>query len=55
MAINESEQESVKNNISEIEEILNASSMYISIGVGEKKVLQFLLSQKLIRHTIDSQ
>ena len=38
-----SEQESVKNNISEIEKILNVSSrQYVSIQVGGKSFLQFL-------------
>ena len=32
----------VNKNISEIEKVLNASSQYISIGVGEQRVLQFL-------------
>lgn len=37
------EQESIKNNISEIEKILNASShQYVTIQAGGKSILQFL-------------
>jgi hypothetical protein len=40
--ISEQEQESlVNNNINEIEKILNASSNYVSIGVGGKSILRF--------------
>ena len=40
---NMSEDESVKNSISEIEKILNASShQYVSIQAGGKSILQFL-------------
>jgi hypothetical protein len=35
-----SEQE--QSNINEIEELLNKSSNYVSIGVGEKAVLRFI-------------
>ena len=37
------EEESVKNNISEIEKVLNASShQYVTISAGGKSILQFL-------------
>jgi len=42
-----SEQE-VNNNISEIEKILNASSQYISIESGGKKLLQFLPERGIV-------
>jgi hypothetical protein len=40
-----SEQE--QSNISEIEELLNKSSNYVSIGAGEKSVLRFLPERKI--------
>lgn len=46
---NEQQQESVvKDNINEIEKILNASSQYVSIGAGSKSVLQFLPQKGII-------
>jgi hypothetical protein len=36
------EQELMKNNISEMQKILDSSGQYVSIGVGGKTVLQFL-------------
>jgi hypothetical protein len=41
-------QEESNNNISEIEEILNASSKYVSIRAGEKGVLHFLPERKIV-------
>src|SRR5919197_132343 len=40
-----SEQE--QSNINEIEQLLNKSSNYVSIGVGEKTVLRFLPERKI--------
>ena len=40
-----SEQE--QSNINEIEELLNKSSNYVSIGAGEKAVLQFITERKI--------
>ena len=40
-----SEQE--QNNLNEIEEILNKSSIYVSIGPGEKATLRFLTQKKI--------
>jgi hypothetical protein len=40
-----SEQE--QSNINEIEELLNKSSNYVSIGAGEKAVLRFMTERKI--------
>ncbi len=46
---NEQNQVSIaNNNINEIEKILNASSQYVSIGVGGKSILQFLPQKGII-------
>lgn len=35
-------------NISEIEQLLNKDNQYVSIAIGEKKVLQFVTTKKII-------
>jgi hypothetical protein len=45
---NEQNQASMANNhINEIEKVLNASSLYVSIGSGEKRILQFLPQKRI--------
>jgi hypothetical protein len=39
--------EEEQNNLNEIEETLNKSSIYVTIGPGEKALLQFLLGRKI--------
>ena len=51
-----SEQE--QNNLNEIEELLNKSSNYVSVGAGEKAVLRFLPERKMEEiesYTMDKQ
>jgi hypothetical protein len=39
--------EEEQNNLNEIEELLNKSSTYVSIGAGEKAVLRFMTERKI--------
>ena len=39
--------EQEQNNLNEIEELLNKSSIYVSIGPGEKATLRFLTQKKI--------
>ena len=45
--LNQKYSEQEQSNINEIEELLNKSSNYVSIGAGEKAVLQFITERKI--------
>ena len=45
--ISEKYSEQEQNNLNEIEELLNKSSNYVSVGAGEKAVLRFLPERRI--------